>query len=120
MGSTSSTMSRKKASTAPNLSPAKFPYGTLSLSFIGAKDWTHKEKFFRKVSNFDSGFYFACQEKYGGNSFNLIYPYFHISRSNTLQKQIYHLKGDSNEWLEQGVITQIDQVSSSSSAFAIS
>ena len=30
------------------------------------------------------------------------------------------IKGDSNEWLEQGVITQIDQVSSSSSAFAIS
>ena len=53
-------------------------------------------------------------------SISVIYPYFHISRSNTLQKQIYHLKGDSNEWLEQGVITQIDQLSSSSSAFAIS
>ena len=33
-------------------------------------DWTHKEKFFKKVSTFDSGFYFICQEKYGGNSFN--------------------------------------------------
>ena len=51
----------------------KFPYGTLSLSFIGAKDWSHKEKFFRKFANFDSGVYFTCQEKYGGNSFNRKY-----------------------------------------------
>jgi len=49
----------------------------------------------------------------------VIYPYFHISRSNTLQKSSY-IKGDSNEWLEQGVITQIDQVTSSSRAFVIS
>jgi hypothetical protein len=39
---------------------------------------------------------------------SVIYPYFHISRSNTLQKSSY-IKSDSNEWLEQGTVYVLGQ-----------
>ena len=49
--------------------PAKFPHGTYSLTLLGSKDWSKTANLFTRISNFESGFYFACQENNGGNAF---------------------------------------------------
>lgn len=99
------------------------PAGSLAVTLIGSSDWSKNAQLVQKVKRtskvFESGSFYTCNECYGGNTVNLLYPFLHLSKDTRIaprQTNNTTVKGNStnlpNEWFEQAAYIELDQVSS--------
>ena len=93
----------------------KLPEGSIALSLIGNQDWDNKELFLHKLysanTQLHNGSLFTCLERHGGNSFELVYPYIHLSSRTKLLPAKNTLQNERTEWVESGFFLELDHIS---------